>query len=326
MVEIKQLPKVELHVHLDGSIRPSTVAELTNRSVENVRHDMVASLHCEDLNDYLTKFSLPVEVMQTRDNLKRVAHELALDLVNDGVVYAEVRFAPLKHLEDGLTKEEVVEAVLEGFRLVHGIEIRLILCMMRDMPDEENIKVIELAQKYIHHGVVAVDLAGAEALFKTSKFKNLFDRVKEYNIPFTIHAGEADGIDSIKAAISFGAKRIGHGVRVLESDDVVEIIKENHILLEVCPTSNIQTKIFTSYQQHSLRTLYDKGCLVTINTDNRTVSNTTLSREIEIMMEEHSFSIDDIIQMNVNAIQYSFADLETKEKVLRKILQDNYER
>lgn len=319
MVDIQKLPKVELHVHLDGSVRPSTVAELTNKNLEEVTHDMVAQPECQNLNDYLTKFTLPIEVMQTRDNLKRIAYELALDLVDDGIVYAEVRFAPLKHIEQGLTKEEVVEAVLEGFRMVPDIKIGLILCMMRDMTDMGNMEVVELAKNYLNKGVVAIDLAGAEALFKTSKFNKLFEKVRLYDIPFTIHAGEADGASSIKAAISFGAKRIGHGVRILQSQDLIEEVKENHIVLEVCPTSNVQTRVAKSHEEHQLRALYDFSCLVTINTDNRTVSNTTLTKEIEVMMNAQGFTIHDIVKMNEVAMQHSFASEDSKKNILRII-------
>lgn len=321
MTNLNTMPKVELHVHLDGSVRPKTIAELKNKNIKDIYKDTVAQEKCQDLNDYLTKFSLPVEVMQTKENLERIAYELACDLIKDGVIYAEVRFAPLKHTQHGLTPEEVIDAILKGFDQVSNIEINLILCMMRDAKEEENLQVIDLSYKYKNKKVVAIDLAGAESLYPTKNFKNLFKIAREKSIPYTIHAGEADGPSSIQSAIDFKTKRIGHGVRIMEDTSLMDKIKKEHILLEICPTSNIQTNVIDTYQNHPLKTLYEKGCLVSINTDNRTVSNTTLTKEYEKMITYQSLTIDDLIEMNKMAITYSFANQKTKNKI-NKIIND----
>lgn len=317
MIDYKLLPKVELHVHLDGSVRPETVAEILNRNKEEVKYEMIAKNKCEDLNDYLTKFSTPILAMQTKENLSKIAYELAIDLKNDKVLYAEIRFAPMKHLEQGLNKYEVVESILEGLSRV-DIKTNLILCMMRGADLEENMEVIDLAKHFLGKGVCAVDLAGAEALYPTSDYKELFTYAKKIGIPYTIHAGEADGYDSIKAAIEFGAKRLGHGVNIIGHEDLIEKVINNDILLEVCPTSNVQTNIVSNYKDLPIKKIYDKGVLISINTDNRTVSNTNLTKEYQNIVNSLNFTEEDIINMNRNAINRSFLLENEKQELLNK--------
>lgn len=317
---IEKLPKVELHIHLDGSIRPSTAAYLLNKSIEDVSNNMIASDKCEDLNEYLTKFDYPEKILQTKENLERVAYELALDLKKDNVIYAEIRFAPLKHIKEGLTLDSVVDSVLDGLSRVN-IKTNLILCMMRNDTYSDNLKVIELASKYLNKGVGGIDLAGAEALYKTSSFKELFVMAKKYNIPFTIHSGEADGYDSILAAINFGATRIGHGIRAIEYDDLINLIIDNNILLEVCPTSNVQTNAVDKYTDHPIKKLIDKGVNVSINTDNRTVSNISLNLEYKKLQESFGFTKELFIKTNLNAIEHAFVSLDERAKLKREYLE-----
>ena len=205
--DIKKMPKVELHLHLDGSVGLETASKLSGLSLDSVREKMVATDKCKDLNEYLTKFDFPLSLMQTKENLKLIARELALSLHKQNVIYAEVRFAPSFHTKNGLTEAEVVEAVMSGMKEV-SIKINLILCLMRGASFEENLKTVETAKLYLNKGVGGVDLAGAEAIYPTSEYSLLFKKVREENIPFTIHAGEASGIQSIGAALDFGAKRI----------------------------------------------------------------------------------------------------------------------
>ncbi len=306
---LREIPKVELHVHLDGSVRYETLKEFKNISKEDVMCN-----NCKNLEEYLTKFNLPIEIMQSKEMLTRVAKELVEDLKKDNVIYAEVRFAPILHTKH-LSLEEVVESVLEGLR-DKDLKVNLILCMMRNSSFIENKKIIDLTYKYLNKGVVGIDLAGDEKKYKTSSFKNLFDIINDINIPFTIHAGEADGIDSILSAINFNTKRIGHGVRCIEDDKVINLIKEKNITLEICPTSNVDTNI-CEYINHPIRKLYDKGVLVTINTDNRTVSNITLTREYEKLSKCFDFKIDDFNKMNINAIKASFLSNDEKEKLIK---------
>ena len=316
--EIKKLPKVELHLHLDGSVRTSTASELLN---EDVKAKMKVDSDVTDLNNYLEKFAIPVSLMQTKENLIRISKELAEDLKTDNVIYAEIRFASLKHLEQGLTPEEVIDAVLEGINKV-DIKTNLILCAMRGDTIKNNKRVVDLTKKYLNKGVCALDLAGAEALFKTKEYKELFEYAKSLSVPFTIHAGEADGIESIEDAITFGAKRLGHGVRVEENEETLQKIIDHNITLEVCPTSNINTGIFPSYEKHNIKRLYDKGVKVTINTDNRTVSNITISEEYIRLKNSFNFTIKDFNNMNINAINASFLTEEEKTYFRNKI--NNY--
>lgn len=306
------IPKIELHVHLDGSVRPMTLSKLANIPLEEVKKVSVAPNKCNDLNDYLTKFDLAIEVMQTYDNIKLIATELAEDLKKDNVVYAEIRFAPLKHLKGNLTLNEVVEAAIEGLQKV-DIKTKLLLSMMRNDSIELNKKVIDLAKRYLGP-VAGVDLAGAEALYPTEDFKELFDYAKSLSVPFTIHAGEADGVNSINAALNFGTKRIGHGVRSIEDKETLKRIKDENILLEICPTSNIQTNIFNSYLDHPFYSLYKNGVKVSINTDNRTVSNVSLTEEYKKLSEVFNLTNADFLKINKDIIDYTFTtDLEKEE-------------
>lgn len=312
MNTLKEIPKVELHVHLDGSVRYETLKEFKDIKKEDIMCD-----NCQNLKEYLTKFNLPIEIMQSKEMLTRVAKELVEDLKKDNVIYAEVRFAPILHTKY-LSLEEVVEAVLLGLK-DKELKVNLILCMMRNSSFKENKKIIDLTYKYLNKGVVGIDLAGDEKNYKTSNFKDLFDIINDLKMPFTIHAGEADGIDSILSAIDFNTKRIGHGVRCIEDENIINLIKEKNITLEVCPTSNVDTNMY-KYINHPIKELYDKGVLITINTDNRTVSNITLTREYEKLSKYFNFKIEDFKKMNINAIKASFLSLD-EQAVFKEIIE-----
>ena len=299
------MKKVELHLHLDGSIRPSTISEILNINLEEAKKLSTIETKCASLKEYLTKFDIPLKIMQTKENLERVAFELAQDLQKDDVIYAEIRFAPNKHLKSGLTLDEVVT-----------IKTNLILCMMRGDSYEQNLKVIKLAKKYLNHGVVAIDLAGSEASYPVNLYQELFEIAQKENIPFTIHAGEADGPLSVINAINLGAKRIGHGVRAIESEKALKLIKEKNITLEVCPKSNLDTNMYEKLSNHPIKKLYDMGLLVTINTDNRTVSNTNLTKSYQDLQEVFSFTKQDFLKMNENALQSAFLNQDEIEELL----------
>ncbi len=318
----KDIPKIELHLHLDGSLDLRSVKEKYNLSDEEILNKMVADSKCTNLNDYLVKFDYPISIMQTKEELENSIISLLNTLKSQNVIYVEVRFAPQFHTKKGLTQDEVVKILIDAKNKVE-LKSNLILCCMRGSDNmNENYETLEVAKKYLNKGVCAVDLAGAEAIFKTSEYKELFDKVKEYNLPYTIHAGEADGVESIKSAIEFGTKRLGHGVRCLEDLDLVKRIIDNDIYLEVCVTSNIQTCICDSYKTHPLEKLYKIGVKVTLNTDNMTVSNTTLENEYKNIVENTNLNINDIILMNINSVKCSFlSDLE-KLELIEKI--ENY--
>ena len=307
---IEDIKKIELHCHLDGSVRPSTAAEYLGISVEDAEAKMCYKEKASNLNEYLTKFDIPCMVMQTKEMLERVSRELGEDLVKDNIIYAEVRFAPHKHTKKGLSLDEVVESVLKGFRSVNNIKINVLLCMMRDFDENTNMEILDLYERFKDKGVCGIDLAGAEGLYPTINFKNLFDEAYRRGIPFTIHAGEADGVLSINAALSFGTKRIGHGIRALDDLNLVNRMVVSDILFEVCPTSNLQTGASRSYEEHQLRELFDYGASVLINTDNRTVSDTNLNKEIKYMMDAQGFTTDDIKKMMIMGARHAFLSEE----------------
>lgn len=312
---LNKLPKVELHLHLDGSLNIEKISKKYGIDYGKLREKMTADAKCENLNDYLTKFDYPISIMQTKKEIEDAVIDLLEELKKQNVIYAEIRFAPQFHTKKGLTQEEVIQSVLEAREKV-DIKSNFILCFMRGNDNmNDNYETLLLAKKYLGQGVCALDLAGAEGIYPTENYRKLFEEVNKYSIPFTIHAGEASGYDSIKSAISFGAKRIGHGVKCADYPELIEEIKSKNITLEVCPTSNIQTCICDSYINHPISKLYNMGILTTINTDNMTVSNTTLVNEYIHLMEEAHLKLEDIIRMNKNSIDAAFISSEEKQKL-----------
>lgn len=314
----EKFPKIELHLHLDGSVRVETVTELLHTN-DDISSFMIAPSRCENLDEYLTKFQMPIDVMQTSSNLERIAFELAEDLEKDNVIYAEVRFAPMFHTKKGLSMKRVIQDVLRGFHR-GNVHINLILCMMRGEDFSTNKEVIDLACQFYHSGVCAVDLAGSEAKYPVMLYKDLFSYAKEKGIPFTIHAGEAASYSSVRNALQLGASRIGHGIHAIEDDSLIRELCEKKILLEVCPTSNVQTHVVSSYEEHPISLLSHLGVLVHVNTDNRTVSNITLTDEYEKLFKAFSFTKEDFIKMNMDAIACSFLSLEEKQKLYTSFL------
>lgn len=289
---------VDLHLHLDGSLSAEFVLEQAEKdgivlpatSVDSLMPYLTVGDSCESLNEYLEKFDLPLSVLQTEDALEKSVYDLMKRLSTEGVEYAEIRYAPQLHMQRGLVQEAVVEASLSGLNSAirdYNIDGKLILCCMR-MADNQiaNMQTVEAAKRYLGQGVAAIDLAGAEALFPTKNFEEIFRRASMYDIPFTIHAGEADGPQSIHDALRFGATRIGHGVRCIEDSALVDELIKCQIPLEVCPISNAQTKACPDIAHHPILKLLDYGVCVTVNTDNRTVSNTNLNKEFEVLRRE----------------------------------------
>ena len=316
--QIKNLKKVELHLHLDGSVEPSTIAKLSGHTIEETIPELIAKDKCENLSEYLTKFDTPISFMQTKENLKLISKELVNYFERENVIYAEVRFAPMFHTKEGLTYEEVVESVIEGLKS-DTVKTNLILCMMRGFPKEDNIHTIEVAKKYLGKGVCAIDLAGAEDKFPLKDYETLFDIVKENNIPFTIHAGENGDCNEIELALKIGTKRIGHGIHAIESINTQNLIKENGVLLEVCPTSNVQTNAIDTYENHPLKQLYENNIKVCINTDNKTVSNISLTEEYIKLYNTFNFKIEDFHKMNENAINNAFLTENEKIELLNRL-------
>ena len=304
---------IDLHLHLDGSLTPGYIIRQAKKQgislpaweEKELLKYMTAPPDCKDLNEYLEKFALPGSVMQTEEALKEAALDVCMQMKEQGLKYVEIRFAPQLHTKKGLTQEQVVNAVLKGLICDKEFESKAILCCMRmEHNEKENMETIRLASKYLGKGVVAADLAGAEALFPTSSFEAVFKEAARKGVPFTIHAGEADGPKSIWEALRFGAKRIGHGVRCLEDEKLVEYLKEKQIPLEVCPTSNFQTRAVKG--EYPLKKMLEMGLCATLNTDNTTVSGTTLEKEFIFAKEQLCLTEEELEQLKKNAEKAKF--------------------
>lgn len=317
--KIKQIPKVELHLHLDGSISPTVASQLSGLSLAEVTNKMMAKDKCKNLSEYLTKFDFPISIMQTKENLKQIAKSVVDYLEEENVIYAEIRFAPIFHTKEGLTKEEVVEAVLEGLNTNKKVKTNLILCMMRGLDREFNLQTISLVEKYLNKGVCALDLAGAEDKYPLDDYKEFFEIAASKQIPFTIHAGENGSALEVQKAIELGASRIGHGIHAIENAEVLNLIKEKNVLLEICPTSNVQTNAIPTYKDNPIYNFYQNDICVNINTDNKTVSNITLSEEYQKVAAIFNLDLLDFQKMNICAIENSFLTSEEKKDLLTKI-------
>ena len=314
---------IDLHMHLNGSLPAGIVIKLAKKhgvelptyDEEELKKKIRVPIDCESLNDYLQCTKIPRLVTQTRDGIKDAVFMLLEDLRAQGFIYAEIRFAPQRHRDTGLTQEEVVLAAIEGVK-ESKLMAKLILCCMRgNNLEAENRETIDIAKKYLQSGVGGVDLAGAEAIFKTQDYRAVFEYAKNLGVPITIHAGEADGPESVAAAIDFGAVRIGHGIRSIEDENLVKTIIREKITLEMCPTSNFQTRSIDSKEKYPLRKFLDMGVRVTINTDNKTISSTDLSGEYEFAEKELGLKREERELLYRNAIEASFTNAEEKEKL-----------
>lgn len=323
---------IDLHLHLDGSLVPALLLKLAKeegvrlpaQSAQELVPFLTAPKTCGSLNEYLEKFSLPVSCMQSETTLAEAAEGLVQELAQQGLCYAEIRFAPQLHRQKGLGQRQVVSAVIGGIRTAlkkqPQIQIGLLLCCMRGADNhEENLETIRLVAEFYGDIVCGADLAGAEALFPTRDFSREFALASAYRLPYTIHAGEAAGPESIRAALDLGAKRIGHGVRVMEDPALLNEIRERQIPLEVCLTSNMQTKALGEGTVHPLLELLRKGVKVTVNTDNMTVSGTTIAHEFACL-KEMGMTVQEEQKLLLNAADAAFLEEEKKEKLRESIL------
>ncbi|MGG1676970.1 adenosine deaminase [Neobacillus sp. NRS-1170] len=330
-MNFEKLPKIELHCHLDGSLRPATIIDIAKKEgiklpsfdIEELQKDLIAPLDCESLDEYLEKFAIPNLVMQSKENLKRITFELYEDAAKENVKYMEVRFAPLLHTKKGLEVEEIIQSVLEGMKDAEAqfdIKGNLILSCMRTMSPESAFEVVEKGKRFLGKGVVAIDLCASEEAGFSRKFVEPIALAKEYGYRVTIHAGETGiGENVLEAVELLGAERIGHGVFIRDCEEAYNVVKEKQVVLEMCPTSNVQTKAVSQFSDHPIYDFHKDGIRVTVNTDNRTVSDTTMSNECNIVFEEFKASYEEFKQIYINSVEASFADQETKEK-LRKYL------
>ncbi len=331
---IEKLPKTDLHVHLDGSLRLSTILELAERhkielparDAEGLRAAMHLGQNCGSLVEYLKAFDVTLRVMQTEEALRRIAFELAEDAARESVRYMEVRYAPMLHTRRGLKLTTVVESVLAGLREAQeklGIESNVIICGIRNVSPEHSLEMAELAVAYKGRGVVGFDLAGAEYDHPAKHHKAAFQLVRDNNINVTIHAGEAYGPESIAQAIHVcGAHRVGHGCRLRENGDLLHYVNDHRIPLECCPSSNVQTGAIRDLSSHPLKLYKNLGLRVTVNTDNRLVTDTTVSKELWLCHTQLGLGLKDIKQIILSGFKSAFLPFHVKQQYLRKVSEE----
>ena len=327
---MKITPKlIDLHLHLDGAITVDIAKKLAKlqgitlpaKDDEQLRSMLTVPADCTSLNDFLSCFALPDMLMQTKEGLREAVRLVLDEAASHGVVYAELRFAPQLHTDGGMTQEQAVIAALEGAK-DSELKCNLILCCMRGADTaKKNFETLELAKKYLvkDGGVAAIDLAGAEALFPTKDYKALFAKAREYGVPFTIHAGEADGAESIRDAIEFGACRIGHGVRCYEDEKLLKLVIERGIPFEMCPTSNRQTHAVENMDDYPFMDYLDKGVKVTLNTDDPAIEGTTLQDEYRYMKETFNLTAEQKKQLLSNAAEAAFTTDEVKAELKKEL-------
>lgn len=333
-------PKTELHCHLDGAILPATLFELAKErglelpggatTVEELTPYVVYGPDCDSVNNYLKRFELPTAILQDEAALERCAYELVVRLAEQGLIYADIRFAPQIHTAKGLTQREAILAVRAGINRAlkevgDRIKIGLIICCMVVSPNnvnrEANLETAHLAVELSKDGTVqAMDLAGAEGLCPLSDFTELFDIAKEGGIFYTCHAGDSHPAKEVRTAIEvFGCKRLGHGHHIAQDLELVKQAIEMGVTLEVCPTSNVQCQTQPSYAEHPIKMLFDMGLRVTVSTDNPVIARTSIDEEYDLITEHLGFTREDLIKMNVYAAEAAFLPEEEKAELVAKI-------
>lgn len=328
--QLRRIPKAELHCHLDGSVRPSTLLELGReynvampRDTADALRDYMLVSDAKSLEDYLKRFEVTVSVMQTAEAIERIAYELVADAAADGVRYIEVRNAPILNSRGGLELGEALEAQIRGLERAerdYGIVARSIVCSLRQLPPETSLELAKLAVAYKGSGVVAFDLAGGEAGFPASAHAEAFAWARKHNLAITVHAGEGDGARSVRDAVhKCGADRLGHATRLIEDPDLTQYVNDRRIGLEICLTSNVQTHAAKSYETHPLRQYFDRGMNVALNTDNRLMSGTTLTDEYVFAARHLDFTLNELCTLALNGFESAFLPWEQRVKLLDEV-------
>jgi adenosine deaminase len=324
-----RLPKAELHCHLDGSARPQTLIDLAREhGVEMPRataaelRDFMLVRDARNLEDYLGRFDVTLSVMQHAEALERVAFELAEDAHADGVLYLEVRFSPVLNIRAGLEMHEVVEAVTRGLARAgreYGIVSRVIICALRHLDPGVSLELARLAVAYETAGVAGFDLAGGERGNPASRHAGAFDYARSHDLACTCHAGEGDGASSIREAIhTCGAHRIGHGTRLFEDRALMEFVNDRRIPMEICITSNVQTRATPSYETHPVRRYFDAGLNVVLNTDNRLMSGTTLTDEYQHAARALRFTLPELARIALNGFESAFLPMRDRQQLVAR--------
>lgn len=319
--ELIALPKIELHCHLDGSLSQAFIEKRLGRSVK--AEELSVADDCTSLVEYLEKFALPGECLTDEEGLEEAAYDVLQTMSQENVCYAEIRFAPLLHENGTMKCDRVIEAVLRGMergKQAFGVDYGVIICAMRHHSEEENRRMINIARTYLGEGVCAADLAGAEASYPMSEFMKVFGEAQKLGMPFTLHAGECGSVKNIVDSVQAGAGRIGHGIAMRGVGELQKELASKKIGIELCPISNLQTKAVQSTAEYPMREFLDAGLKVTVNTDNRTVSNTSLTKELEFVQKTYGVRDEEVLLMMRNAVDTAFADDSVKETLYRKLL------
>lgn len=328
---IKKLPKVELHCHLDGSISIDLIKILlakANQEVpsdEQLRKQISVDENCDNLSDYLACFDFILPLLQTQEALTLAAYDVLKQAAVENVCYMELRFAPSQHQRNELSMMEVVSSVMEGVEKAtrdFGITCTLLLCMMRNDTDEKNEEVIRTANTLKAKHPLGIDLAGDENFYETALFETLISLVTSSNLPMTLHAGESGNAKNIMDSVQFGALRIGHGLAMREVDEIKQMCQQRKVLVELCPTSNLQTKAIADMRNYPLMDYVKANIPISINTDNRTVSNTTLSDEYILLGTYFDIPYTFMEAIAMASIQHSFATEELKAQLIAKMKGD----
>lgn len=318
---IKKLPKVELHCHLDGSLSLEMLRSLTGGPVDETA--VKAPVPCQSLKQYLQCFSKVLPLLQTKEALSLAAYDVVRQAAEENVLYLEVRFAPAFHTEQGLTESDACQAVIQGLQKGEqnfGVKSRTLVCMMRGISEKQNERTLQCAYDLQDQGVAGLDLAGDEAGFPTILYRKLFEKAQNLGLSFTIHAGECGSAQNVRDAIEMGAKRIGHGVAAAEHEDILALCREKNICFEMCPISNLQTKAVKDLRNYPFLTMQKAGLAVSIHTDNRTVSGTTLTKEWVTLSETFPEINEDIIRKsNLAAAQAAFLPEAEKVQLIQKL-------
>lgn len=318
--ELKKMPKIELHCHLDGSLSRRFMEERLGRTVR--KEELSVSEDCTSLAEYLEKFSLPGQCIMDEKGLEEAGYDVLRTMSQENVRYAEIRFAPLLSETSDMSCRSVIEALLKGLergRADFGTEFGVITCAMRHHSQEDNSRMLRIAREYLGYGVCAADLAGAEASYPMSQFMELFQNAHKLEMPFTLHAGECGSVQNIVDSVKAGADRIGHGIAMRGHYNIQRELADRGIGIEMCPISNLQTKAVNSPAEYPLREFLDAGLKVSINTDNRTVSDTSLTKELQFIQKTYGILDEEILLLMKNAVDTVFAGDDIKEMLYSEL-------
>lgn len=312
-MNIEKIPKIDLHCHLDGSLTRSMIRNHLGRDV--AEEELSVPDNCSSLTEYLEKFDLPLQCLQDEAGLEEGAYTFLRQAAAEHVIYMEARFAPMLSVHENLNCSQVIEAVRKGLERAkkeYGIRYGILVCAMRHHDKELNLSMLRCARDYLGQGVLALDLAGDESAYPTAQFREIFREAKRLGMPFTIHSGETGSISNVQEAYHLGARRIGHGIALCRDEELMKRYAAAGIGVEMCPTSNFQTKAVRTWEEYPLKRFMDAGIKVSVNTDNRTVSYTTMTKELQLIYDHYGQDEELIRTLLTNAAETAF-DPEIKD-------------